>query len=289
MIFEVDPNLENRDDLALAAVASAAREQYRQSQTGLLAILPCSMCYLPVSHFVGDEQLCSLVRQIDGLEDTDAERRRIHTRRFDTRDPVGQVEYIFDLGNWSSCFQPDPAGDKKYCTILQVLQYPLSRGHVHIGRADGSAAPGARPSCLEHPIIDPQYFTGAGGAVDFEVMTHCARFADTICRTEPLASIIRSRVSPAPAVTSEEEWRSWVRDQTVSDWHPVGTCAMGGRKGIDGGVVDERLRVYGVQRLRVVDASIMPLQISAHLQATVYAIAEKGAGLILEDRVQRRQ
>lgn len=58
---------------------------------------------------------------------------------------------------------------------------------------------------------------------------------------------------------------------------------MGGERGIEGGVVDERLRVYGVQRLRVVDASVMPLQISAHLQATVYAIAEKGSHMILQD------
>lgn len=63
----------------------------------------------------------------------------------------------------------------------------------------------------------------------------------------------------------------------------MGTCGMGGQRGIEGGVVDERLRVYGVKGLRVVDASIMPLQISAHSQATVYAIAEKGAHMILED------
>ena len=77
----------------------------------------------------------------------------------------------------------------------------------------------------------------------------------------------------------------WLVDNTITDWHPVGSCAMGGTLGIEGGVVDARLRVYGVQGLRVVDASIMPLQISAHLQATVYAIAEKASQMIVEDRL----
>jgi choline dehydrogenase-like flavoprotein len=57
-----------------------------------------------------------------------------------------------------------------------------------------------------------------------------------------------------------------------------------GNQGIKACVVNERLRVYGVQKLRVADASIMHLQSSAHLQATVYAIAEKASHMILEDR-----
>lgn len=81
----------------------------------------------------------------------------------------------------------------------------------------------------------------------------------------------------------EEDFTPFVRATTVTDWHPVGTCAMGGASARDGSVLDPRLRVRGVQGLRVVDASVMPLQISAHLQATVYAVAEKGAAMIAED------
>ena len=63
----------------------------------------------------------------------------------------------------------------------------------------------------------------------------------------------------------------------------VGACAMGGREGAKAGVVDERLRVYGVRDLRVIDASIMLLQVNAYIQTTVYAPAEKGGSMIRED------
>jgi choline dehydrogenase-like flavoprotein len=111
-----------------------------------------------------------------------------------------------------------------------------------------------------------------------------------ICSTPPLADMIVERVFPsAPTIgkngdgATDEDFSTWVSDTTVTDWHPVGTCAMGGSRGKADGVVDDQLRVYGVRGLRVIDASIMPLQISAYLQATVYAIGEKGASMIIED------
>jgi choline dehydrogenase-like flavoprotein len=62
---------------------------------------------------------------------------------------------------------------------------------------------------------------------------------------------------------------------------------MGERSGPNAGVVNERLQVHGVSSLRVVDASIMPLQVGAHIQATVYAIAEKAAQMIVDDHYAR--
>ncbi|EKM60190.1 uncharacterized protein PHACADRAFT_203451 [Phanerochaete carnosa HHB-10118-sp] len=79
---------------------------------------------------------------------------------------------------------------------------------------------------------------------------------------------------------ADADWAAWVRGTYISNDHPVGTAAMM-RRAL-GGVVDARLRVYGTRNLRVVDASVVPLQISARLSATVYGVAEKAADVILE-------
>lgn len=270
-IFEVDPTLANPDDLKKDdALASAAREKYDQSKTGLLTVLPCSLCYVPLAHFVPEQSLADLYVRANAISAFSVEKKEILKQRLNGRATLGQIEYIFDLGNWSPYFKGEEG--KKYGTMLQILQYPFSVGSIHI-------TPGG-----EQPSIDPKYYDGANGALDADVMEECARFLEYIAKQEPLSSIIRRPASPSAGTLDDgERLREWIKNNTITDWHPVGTCAMGGRLGIQGGVVDERLRVYGVKGLRVIDASIMPLQISAHIQATVYAIAEKGAHMIIED------
>ncbi|KAK7424599.1 hypothetical protein QQZ08_008609 [Neonectria magnoliae] len=277
-IFEVDPLLANREDLQKdEKLAAAAREQYTRDKAGPLTMLPVSLCYVPLAHFVPGDALAALHAKADKLTVFDAEKKTILKQRLDGRARLGQIEYIFDLGNWSPYFKGEHG--KKYGTMLQILQYPFSVGSIHIRPA------GHRSTTAEDPpAIDPQYYGGAHGALDVDVMKECAVFLQKVVHTEPLAGIIRAPASPSTAILADEQrLREWIVQNTITDWHPVGTCAMGGRVGIKGGVVDERLRVYGVKGLRVVDASVMPLQISAHIQATVYAIAEKGAHMILED------
>ncbi|GAB1318394.1 Glucose-methanol-choline oxidoreductase N-terminal domain-containing protein [Madurella fahalii] len=279
LIFEVDPELAQSDDLLDKDVLAAALEQYLRDRSGPLTVLPCSMSYLPVSQFVTVRDLENMLVKSKDMACFRPDQRSILSSRFAADKKLGQVEYVFDLGNWNPSFHPDAATGKRYCTMLQILQYPFSRGSIHIiPNKDGSES-----SASQQPAIDPQYYTGPHGELDLEVMIHGARFAQDVCRTKPLSDIIRGPAHPSESVTAEEDLRAWITQNTITDWHPIGTCAMGGREGRAAGVVDERLRVYGVRGLRVVDASIMPLHISAHLQATVYAIAEKAADMIIED------
>lgn len=266
-IYELDPSTPSPDDLrSNEALATAADQQYERDRTGPRTLLASSLCYLPLRHFVSPHELLALASRVN----VNSHRDRILAERLSEPQNIGQVEYIFDIGNWSPFLAPEPG--KKYGTLLQILQYPFSCGSVHISPDEPTGK----------PVIDPKYYDGKDGDLDLEVQQLAARFGRTILETHPLAGFARRRMWP-PHDIRDEDMKDWLIDNTITDWHPVGTCAMGGKDGVKTGVVDERLRVYGVQRLRVVDASIMPLQISAHLQATVYAIAEKGSHMILED------
>lgn len=266
MIYELDPTLTGPDELrADPALTLAAQHAYESSQSGPYAMLPCALSYAPLQHVLPKQTLDSIRSHVPAPHSA---RANILARQFSGPDR-GQVEYLFDIGNWSPDFRAEKG--KVYGTMLMMLQLPLSKGSIHVASSD----------VRDKPIIDPRYFGGQGGDVDFEVMVAAQGFADKICRTAPLSGIIRRRAFP---VEGEEDFAPWVRSTTITDWHPVGTCAMGGHGGIETGVVDDRLRVYGVKGLRVADASIMPLHICSHPQATVYAIGEKAAAMILEDR-----
>jgi choline dehydrogenase-like flavoprotein len=301
IVYEVDSTLANPDDLKTANGLAAAYREYTQNKTGPLTVVPVSMAYVPLSHFMSkgmiERLFPPLQNTLSSTENTRMNREAIVQRRISTAAAErGHVEYVFDLGNWNPYFEPDHSAGKKYGSMLQILQYPFSTGSIHIQpkpspastpnhSSDKKLGTTAVPSTPQREVvINPQYYGGRHGNLDLELSMHCHRFAEKICATKPLANIIRQQVFPPLSKSSnDDDLREWLSQVMVTDWHPVGTCAMGGIVGSHAGVVDERLRVYGAKRLRVVDASVMPLQISAHLQATVYAIAEKAAHMILED------
>jgi len=290
MVYELDPSIVTPEALRSdPLLAAAADEQYATSKTGIRTAVGYSAAYLPFTHYTSKEELSKLASQLPKTDPaTTRQRDHILAQRFSSTHPSSQIEFLFDVSNFSPFFASEPG--KRYGTMMQMLQYPFSVGSVHI---PPSPCPQEKPTTSdEHPVINPRCYEGAGGQVDFRTMAAAQRFGHRICSTNPLADIIVRRVfppAPSDGDTEMEDITDWVRDTTMTDWHPVGTCAMGGDEGIKGGVVDERLRVYGVKGLRVCDASIMPLQIAAHLQATVYAIGEKGADMIKEDWRDRRR
>jgi choline dehydrogenase len=94
---------------------------------------------------------------------------------------------------------------------------------------------------------------------------------------------MNGEVSPGPSVSSDDEDAifEYVKSNTIPNWHASGTNMMRPLK--DGGVVDPRLRVYGVNGMRIVDCSIIPILPDVNIQGPVFMIGEKGAQMIKED------
>ncbi|KAF8993251.1 GMC oxidoreductase-domain-containing protein [Cyathus striatus] len=93
------------------------------------------------------------------------------------------------------------------------------------------------------------------------------------------AGLISDRVAPAANVQTDDDLLNYIRETASIAFHMLGTAPMAAQE--LGGVVDSSLKVYGTTNLRIVDCSVIPLQIAAHTQATVYAIAEKAASMIV--------
>ncbi|KAL5634055.1 hypothetical protein ACGC1H_006030 [Rhizoctonia solani] len=149
---------------------------------------------------------------------------------------------------------------------------PFSRGNVHINSTNPFAI----------PRVTMNYF-----AVDFDLQCQIAgaRMVRKILAGAPLNTLSVGETIPGNTTVpddgsggSDADWAPWIKTKFVSVAHPVGTCAMMSRE--LGGCVDGRLVVYGTKNVRVVDASAMPTQVSAHLSSTLYAFAEKAADLI---------
>ncbi|CAJ2500663.1 Uu.00g035160.m01.CDS01 [Anthostomella pinea] len=159
-----------------------------------------------------------------------------------------------------------------FLTICAALLYPLSRGYVHITSADPASKPEIDPRYLEQPL-------------DLEVLARFLRYIEKIIRTEPLRRLLKQggrRNFGAPDDLSNlDVTKDYVNGSALSCWHPTSSCAMLPKE--IGGVVSPKLLVYGVEGLRIVDSSIIPLATRGNCQTTVYAVAERAADLIKGD------
>jgi choline dehydrogenase len=149
-------------------------------------------------------------------------------------------------------------------SVIFSLVTPESRGTVRLASAD----PG------QPPLIDPRYLTDER---DVTRMIAGLRRAREIGAANALAEFRKDEIFPGPGATGGIEIHDYLRRTITTYFHPVGTC----RIGIDGlSVVDPELRVHGVARLRIADASVMPSVPAGNTNAPVLAIAERAAALI---------
>lgn len=160
-----------------------------------------------------------------------------------------------------------PGPDGLYAIVFSAM-LPRSRGTLRLRSSD----PATRP------LIDPRYYEDSH---DVDVMVAGLRFAREMGQANAFKDWRGEEVLPGPDVSSEDEAREYIRRSLLTYFHPVGTCRIGGD---DSAVVDTRLRVHGVEGLRVADASVIPSIPSANTNATVYAVAERAADFIRTNR-----
>ncbi len=152
--------------------------------------------------------------------------------------------------------------------IASVCQLrPESRGFVRITSAD------PRPP----PAIQPRYLSSRS---DRDTIVAGMKLLRRIMNQPAMRRYIAEERAPDPRCTSDAELLAFARATGTTVFHPTSTCRMGPDPAA---VVDERLRVRGIERLRVVDGSVMPTVVSGNTNAAVVMIAEKGADMILQD------
>jgi choline dehydrogenase len=148
-----------------------------------------------------------------------------------------------------------------------IVLRPESRGTVRIKSADPLAA----------PAIQPRYLTAPK---DRDTMVAGLRALRRILAAPALSSFIEAEHDPGPACASDDDLLDFARRKGSTVYHPTSTCRMGNDPNA---VVDAQLNVRGVERLRIIDASVMPALVSGNTNAAVIMIAEKGADLILNE------
>jgi choline dehydrogenase len=150
-------------------------------------------------------------------------------------------------------------------TVGAALIRPVSRGSVRLRSSD----PADHPRILNNALTDDQ---------DVEALLRAVEFIRDLASRRPFADLLGEELNPGAGLQTRADLTRWLRATCEHEYHPSCTCRIGTP---ENGVVDPELRVHGVERLRVVDASVMPFVTSGNTHAPTLMIAEKAAAMIL--------
>jgi choline dehydrogenase-like flavoprotein len=262
-------------------VVQSLLKLYAETNGGPLAGMPVSMAYLPFVNgngVVPTKEIEDLLEK--HLDNTDIppnlREQYTHLRKTLLNNKDASTQYLFLPAQLH--MNPDKTSltdalaiksPENYISIMILHSHPFSRGSIHISSA----------SITEKPTYDPKYLSHP---LDLEIMARQIQFVERIVATEPFSTLLKPQKripKNAHGLSGDlEHAKDIVKNRLYHCFHPVGTCAMLPRG--RGGVVDSELRVHGTRNLRVVDASVFPLEPSGNIQTSVYAVAERAADLI---------
>jgi choline dehydrogenase-like flavoprotein len=256
--------------------AAAQMELYNQNETSLYGITASSYSFMTWKQALGnDTALRALASKAATSNQTTSPFEPVRKGillDYLANSKVPQLEVIFSDGYTGVKGYPavgNPLRGIGTFSLIASIQHPFSVGSVHVTSANISA----------NPAINPNYF---GEDYDLQVTIATAKYLRKIANTYPLKQVWSAEYEPGPSAVpdgDDEAWKNYVLNNSQTIFHPAGTCAM-----IDEalhGVVDKDLLVYGTSNLRVVDASIIPVLMGAHIQTAVYGIAEIAAEKII--------
>ncbi|MCY1079438.1 GMC family oxidoreductase [Archangium lansingense] len=183
-------------------------------------------------------------------------------------EPVPDLQFHFAPASYGASSQRR-LDDRPGMTVGVYPLRPESRGSIHV----------RSPNPTMPPAIQPRFLSEESDLRRLIAGMRIARQLVSAAAFEPYRG---EETRPGPELTSDEELRAHARAQGDTSFHPIGTCRMGSDANA---VVDPRLRVHGLDGLRVIDASVMPSMVSGNTQAAAMMIAEKGAAMIREDAV----
>ncbi|KAL3456964.1 hypothetical protein BJX64DRAFT_29240 [Aspergillus heterothallicus] len=254
----------------------AVLKEYVETGGGPLSAVGNTQGFFPAKKILSDAELAEIVQSIretkpvsefhaKQLEQIIAHLESDISANLQVVLLTGTVDPINGVEHQSKMFAPAAPGELGGVSAALCVQYPVARGSIHIQTNDPTAA----------PVINPNYI---GHEADVTLLAAFARWADQVGKSEPAKTSFAGRSFPKEPLDLQdlEQAKEAVRDAVAGEYHICGSVALGD-------ALDSRLRVKGVEGLRVADASIFPNNVSGNIVSTVYAVGEKAADLIKED------
>ncbi|KAF7966403.1 hypothetical protein HWV62_38440, partial [Athelia sp. TMB] len=255
--FQLTPGHHTYDELRYNSTFQAlAAAQYNAGEGGIYGTSDSTASYNPLSSFVSRANITKRIQLFDQVVQSSNPTplqalQYVIQKSWLENGTVSQNEALM----WSHELVAT-TGNDSFITFLS--------GNMHINST----------SINNPPVINGNYFDNE---YDVQVVKDSTQLVLDLVNTEPLKSQIAATVLPPP-IANDAALEAYVRSISTPGSHIIGTAAMAPRA--LGGVVDSTLTVYGTSNLRVVDSSNIPLIIAAHLQGTVWAMAEKAAAII---------